>query len=75
MTDIGNYVSQSKDCVSDLSGLRREVSKRAHQINLQTQGEISRRWSSLKGKTVWEKAQSKVTKHSGILFQEGIKLV
>jgi hypothetical protein len=61
--------------VSELSGVRREVSRRAHQINSQTQGEISRWLSSLKRNTVWREAQSRVTEHSGILCQEGIELV
>jgi hypothetical protein len=70
----GNSVSQHKECISELSGVRREVARRAHQIYLQTQGEISRWLSPLKIKTVWREAQSRVTEHSGILCQEGIEL-
>ena len=61
--------------MSELSGVRREAAKRAHRVNLQTQGEISRWLSPLKRKTVWEKAQFKVTEHSEILYQESIELV
>jgi hypothetical protein len=61
--------------VSEINGVRREVSRRAYQINLQTQGEISRWLSSLKRKTVWRITQSRFTEHSGILCQEGIELV
>jgi uncharacterized protein with PIN domain len=68
-------VSRCKECVSELSGVRREAARRAHQINLQTQGEISRWLSSLERKTVWGEAQFRVTEHSEILFQEGIELV
>jgi hypothetical protein len=75
MTEIGNFVSQGKECVPELSGVRREVSKRAHQVNLHTHGENSRRLSSLKRKTVWGEAQSRFTEQSGILYQEGIELV
>jgi hypothetical protein len=68
-------VSRHKECMSELSGVRREVSRRAHQINLQTQGEISRWLSTLERKTVWGEAQFRVTEHSEILCQEGIELV
>jgi hypothetical protein len=61
--------------MSELNGVRREVSRRAYQVNSQTQGEISRRLSSLKRKTVWGEMQFRVTKHSRILSQEGIELV
>jgi DNA-binding transcriptional regulator YdaS (Cro superfamily) len=60
--------------MSELSGVRREAARRAHQIYSLTQGEISRRLSPLKRKTVWREAQSRVTEHSGILCQEGIEL-
>jgi hypothetical protein len=61
--------------VSEFSGVRREAARRAHQINSQTQGEISRWLSALEGKTMWEETQLRVTEHSEILFQEGIELV
>jgi hypothetical protein len=70
----GNFVIQCKECGSELSGVRREAARRAHQINLQTQGEISRWLSPLKIKTLWREAQLRVTEHSGIFFQEGIEL-
>jgi hypothetical protein len=73
--ELENSISRCKECVSKLSGVRREFVRRAHQINLQTQGEISRRSSSLKRKTMWGEAQFRVTEHSGTLFQEGIKLL
>jgi hypothetical protein len=47
-------VSQRKECVSELSGFIREAAKRVHQVNSQTQGEISRWLSTLERKTVWE---------------------
>jgi hypothetical protein len=53
--------------VSELSGVRREAARRAHQIYVQTQGEISRRLSPLKIKTVWREAQFRVIEYSGIL--------
>jgi hypothetical protein len=60
--------------VSKLSRVRREFARRAHKI-LQTQGKISWWLSSLKRKTVWREAQSRVTEHFGILCQKGIELV
>jgi hypothetical protein len=74
MTDIGNSVSRSKECVSELSGVRREVARRAHQIYSLTRGEVSRWLISLKGNTMWRETRSRVTEHSGILCQEGIEL-
>jgi hypothetical protein len=75
VTKIGNYVRRRKECVSKLNEVKREFSRRAHQINLQTQGEISRWLSSLKRKVVWEKTQFTVIEYSEALYQEGIKLV
>jgi hypothetical protein len=75
MTESGNSISQRKDCVSECSGVKREDARREHPINSQTQGEISRWLSTLERKTVWNKAQFKVTEHSKILFQEGIEIV
>jgi hypothetical protein len=59
----------------ELGGFRREVARRARQVYLQTQGEISGRLSPLKIKTVWRETQHRVTEDSGILCQEGIELV
>jgi hypothetical protein len=73
MVEIGNSVSRRKECVFELSGVRREVARRAHQINLQTRREISRWLRPLKINTVWREAQCRFTEHSGILCQEGIK--
>jgi hypothetical protein len=74
VTEIRDSVIRHKQCVSELSGVRRKVARRAHQIYLQTQGEISRQLSPLKIKTVWREAQSRVTEYSGILCHEGIDL-
>ena len=59
----------------ELSGFKREVARRAHQDNSQTQEEISRWLGALERKTVWEETQGKVTKHSVTLCQEGIEQV
>jgi hypothetical protein len=74
VTELENSVSQCNACIFELDGIRREVSRRTHQINLQTQGDISRWLSPLKIKTVWREAQLKVTEHSRILCQEGLEL-
>jgi hypothetical protein len=42
MTKMEKFVSQCKECMSELDGVIREVVKRAHHIHLETQGEISR---------------------------------
>jgi hypothetical protein len=68
-------MSRHKECVSELSGVRREASRRAHQSNSQTREEISRWLGTLEIKTMQRKTQSKVIEHSEVLFQEGIKLV
>ena len=37
VTEMENSVSQHKECVSELNGVRREVVRRAYQVNSQTQ--------------------------------------
>jgi endonuclease III len=68
-------VSRRKECVFEISGVRREVARRAYQVNSQTQGEISRWLSTLERKTMWEEAQFSVIEYSKTLCQEGIELV
>jgi hypothetical protein len=68
MTEQGNSISRCKECVSGFCGFRREVSRREHQINSHTQGEISRWLRALEGNTVWEETQLIVTEHSEILW-------
>jgi hypothetical protein len=70
-----NTVSQCKECVFELSEVRREASRRAHQNNSQTREEISRWLSSLERKTMWEETQCRVTEYSVTLYQEGIEKV
>jgi hypothetical protein len=53
--------------VFELYGVRREASRRAHQVNLQTYGEISRWLSTLGINNVWEEVQFRVTEHSETL--------
>jgi hypothetical protein len=52
VTERGNFVSQRKECVSELSGVRREVVRRVYQVRSQTWKEISRWLSTLERKTV-----------------------
>ena len=73
--EVVEELSQHKECVSEISGVKREFSRREYQANSQTQGEISRWLSPLKIKTGWREAQSRVTEYSGILWQEGIEPV
>jgi hypothetical protein len=67
VTELENSVIKCKEWVSEPSGVRREVSRRACQIYLQTQGEISRLLSPLKIKTRWREAWPRVTEYSRIL--------
>jgi len=69
-----NSLSRCKECRFELSRVRREAATWARKIYLHTQGEISRWLHPLKIKTVWRETQRIVTKHSGILCQEGIEL-
>jgi hypothetical protein len=71
----GNSLSRHKECVSELSVVRREIARRAYQVNSQAQGEISRWLSTLERNTMREKTQLRVTEHSETLCQEGINLV
>jgi hypothetical protein len=59
----------------ELIQVKREVARRAHQINSQTRRGISRLLNTLERKVVWEKAQGRVTEQSVIFFQEDIELV
>jgi hypothetical protein len=63
------------ECMSELSGVRREAIRRAHQDNSQTWEEISRWLSTLERNTVWEETQRRVVEHSVTLFQEDIEKV
>jgi hypothetical protein len=54
--------------MSELSGVRREASRRVHEVNSYNLGEISRCLSTLEGKTVLGEAQFIVTEHFEILF-------
>jgi hypothetical protein len=57
-------VSRSKECVSELIRVRREVARREHQDNSQTHSGISRLLNTLGRKVVWEKAQHRVVEYS-----------
>jgi hypothetical protein len=54
--------------VSELSGVRREISRRAYQVNSQIQGEISRWLNVVEGNIVQSETQSRVTEHSEALY-------
>jgi hypothetical protein len=65
MIKKGNFVSRRKGYVSEINGVRREVVRRAHHINSQTQGEISSPLSSLERQTMWgEEELLNTLKHS-----------
>jgi hypothetical protein len=58
--------------MSKLTGVKREDTRMAYQINSQTRGEISRRLITLERKTVWKMAQFRIIENSKRLCQEGI---
>jgi hypothetical protein len=61
--------------VFELSGVRRDISMREYEVNLQNHREISIWLSTLERKTVWGEAHLRVTGDSETVFQEGIELM